>query len=93
MQAAAKQQGSAPYRELAASALGSTLAKDTLMTLAEDLSAGCFVFKSHPTFRRGEGMEALRRVMAAYLGRNPGGYFRCVFVGIARVLRVRGRQL
>jgi hypothetical protein len=78
MQAAAKQQGCAPYHELAATALGTTLAKDTLMTLAEDLSASCFAFKTHPTFRRTEGVDALRRVMAAYLGRNPGGYFRYV---------------
>lgn len=55
-----------------------TLPKNTLLSINEDLSLSCFSFRSHPTFRRTAGLDALRRILGAYLVRNPGGYFRWV---------------
>jgi hypothetical protein len=77
--AAAKQAaaGDGAYAELTAAAF-STLPKNTLLTISEDLSPSCFSFRSHPTFRTTAGGDALKRVMGAYLARNPAGYFRCV---------------
>lgn len=82
--AAAKQAAAGPgaYTQLATVALsGSLLPKNTLLTINEDLSLSCFSFRTHPTFRRPAGLDALRRLMGAYLARHPDGYFRCVVVG------------
>lgn len=75
--AAAKQAaaGEGAYAHLTAAAL-SALPKDTLLSIAEDLSPACFTFRSHPTFRRPACLDALRRIMGAYLTRNPASYFR-----------------
>lgn len=75
--AAAKQAsaGEGAYARMASDAL-STLPKNTLLTLAEDVCASCFSFRTHPTFRQAAGIDALKRMMGAYLARNPNGYFR-----------------
>jgi hypothetical protein len=79
--AAAKQAAAGPgaYSQLCSTSL-SSLPKNTLLSISEDLSLSCFSFRTHPTFRRPAGLDALRRLMGAYLARHPDGYFRCVGV-------------
>ena len=76
--AAAKQAAAGPgaYHRMAAEA-ASSLSKNTLLTISEDLGPSCFSFRSHPVFRQSSGgMDVLRRLLVTYLARNPGAYFR-----------------
>jgi hypothetical protein len=52
--------------------------------VSEDLSPGVFLFRSHPLFKKQDGMDAVRRIIMAYMQRNPAGYFR----GISHVAGV-----
>ncbi|WIA42044.1 hypothetical protein OEZ86_009332 [Tetradesmus obliquus] len=47
-----------------------------LLQVSEDLSPGIFQFRTHPLFKKQEGMDAVRRILCGYLQHNPAGYFR-----------------
>eukprot|EP00775_Hariotina_reticulata_P014197 gene14197-14340_t len=75
--AAARQQEAAVNGQTYASLSDiNSLSKNTLLTVSEDLSPGVFLFRSHPLFKKQDGMDAVRRIIMAYLQRNPAGYFR-----------------
>jgi hypothetical protein len=50
-----------------------SLPVNMLLQISEDLSPGIFQFRTHPLFKKQDGMDAVRRILCAYLQHNPAG--------------------
>lgn len=87
MSGAAARQAAAGDGYYAQRAVVNALPVNVLFTVNEDLSSGVFLFRSHPLFRKQQGMDALRRMLCAYLQHNPGGELSCFFRAALRCLQ------
>jgi hypothetical protein len=54
-----------------------------LLQVSEDLSPGIFQFRTHPLFKKQDGMDAVRRILCAYVQHNPEGAQRATEVAAA----------